>query len=267
MNKPTDSGEQTSDWLVVLITNDLVRTNDTATYTLNNADLASALVLELTQAEWESAELLDDLGQSSPGTRSLESVCSIGTSVKGGAVAKVLDLSGSETDADLDTPSLSKLRKSVTTNSLTRSEDELLLALNVVAVKQPASVVLDKVDVVGLAHLGEQVVHLVLAVWLLCLRLGLFLVCAGRQSSRWDHHAEKKFVAPVCGQKKVGLASRKLVIRICAGWDDDGVADDGTETVDLCTQLDLDNLASLECSLRLFCVRLQWGVWSDICAW
>lgn len=31
--------------------------------------------------------------------------------------------------------------------------------------------------------------------------------------------------------------------------------------------MDLDNLTSLECSLRLFSVGFQWSVWSDICAW
>jgi hypothetical protein len=63
--KLTNSGEQTADSLVVLVTDNLVLAENATTDTLNDTDLAGALILQLADREGESAELLDNLGQSS----------------------------------------------------------------------------------------------------------------------------------------------------------------------------------------------------------
>jgi hypothetical protein len=63
--KLTNSGEQTADSLVVLVTDNLVLAENATTDTLDDTDLAGTLVLQLADREGEGTELLDNLGQSS----------------------------------------------------------------------------------------------------------------------------------------------------------------------------------------------------------
>lgn len=65
VNGLTNSCEQPGYGLALLVDNNLVLTEDTATDTLYNADLGGLLVLKLSQTEGEGSELLDNLGQKS----------------------------------------------------------------------------------------------------------------------------------------------------------------------------------------------------------
>lgn len=67
----TNGGQQARDGSVVSGASGLVLANDTAANTLDNADLGGLLVIKLAQAEGESAELLDNLGESLAGARTL----------------------------------------------------------------------------------------------------------------------------------------------------------------------------------------------------
>ena len=174
----TNGGEQTGNGLVVLVTNDLVLTDDAAADTLDDTDLASALIFKLTKREGESAELLNNLGQGGSRAGSLEAVSGGGAAVQSGAVAQALDLAGSQADAHLDTPGLADLGKTIALNALTRSQDDLLLALNLVSVELPAGGVLDQVAIVALDDLLEQLSDLALAVSLLGTCLGNLLLGA-----------------------------------------------------------------------------------------
>jgi hypothetical protein len=64
----------------------------------------------------------------------------------------------------------------------------------------------------------------------------------------------------VCGQYKICLSSGDLP----RSTDDDIVAHDGREAVDLSAQLNLDNLSSLQCSCSLLSVGLEGGIRCDV---
>jgi hypothetical protein len=68
----------------------------------------------------------------------------------------------------------------------------------------------------------------------------------------------------VGGQHQVGGLALDDIGLLVLGWNDDGVADDRGEPIDLGTKLDLDGLALLEFNGSLLLVRLQWGVRRDI---
>ena len=78
----TNSGEQTANSLVVLVTDNLVLAKNTTTDTLDDTNLAGTLVLKLADREGESTELLDNLGQSSSGAGSLQAVGGGGAAVQ-----------------------------------------------------------------------------------------------------------------------------------------------------------------------------------------
>jgi hypothetical protein len=50
-------------------------------------------------------------------------------------------------------------------------------------------------------------------------------------------------------------------------WNEDGVADDGTKSINLCAQLDLDEFAGLEGGLCLCLFRDERGIWCDVGVW
>jgi hypothetical protein len=66
----------------------------------------------------------------------------------------------------------------------------------------------------------------------------------------------------VRGQQEVRIAASDLVAGV-SRRDNDGVADDGAEPVDLSAQLDLDRLALLQLYRRLGLIRGERGVWGD----
>ena len=69
--------------------------------------------------------------------------------MKSGTVAERLDLTGAQTDTHLDTPGLADLGKTVTSDTLTGSQNDLLLALNLVSLELPAGGVLRQYEVIG----------------------------------------------------------------------------------------------------------------------
>lgn len=66
----------------------------------------------------------------------------------------------------------------------------------------------------------------------------------------------------MCGKNQIRLSSRDL---ICAA-NDDVVADNGTESINLSTKLDLDNFAFLQGNRSFFGIRLKRCVGGDVCA-
>lgn len=66
------------------------------------------------------------------------------------------------------------------------------------------------------------------------------------------------------GQHQVGSLALDDVGLLVLGWDNNGVAENRGEPIDLGTKLDLDRLALLKLNGSLLLVRLQGGVRSDI---
>lgn len=177
----TDGGQKSSNGSSVLVANNLVCAENVATDTLNNTDLALPLVVELPEGEWEGTELLDDLVKGLLGAVSLETVGEGGAAVQSSSVLKVLELTGSQRDTDLNTPYLADLWDTVTLGALSWCQDDLLLPLNLVALEQPRGGALDEVAVVALDDLLEKAGHAALGRWLYGSGLGLLLGCTGRQ--------------------------------------------------------------------------------------
>lgn len=245
--KLTNGGEKTAHGLVVLVTNNLVLAENTTTDTLDDTDLAGALVLKLADREGESTELLDNLGQSSSRARSLQAVSGGGATVESSTVAEGLDLTGAQADTHLDTPGLADLGETITSDTLTGSQDDLLLALDLVSLELPAGGVLDQVAVVALDELLEELGDLALAVRLLGTCLGDLLLGTGSEKASRKHGSQKELVGVVGGEDKVGLATLEFAIGVgLRGGNNDRVANNGTESVNLSTKLDLDALSSLE---------------------
>lgn len=242
----TNSGEQTANSLVVLVTDNLVLAKNTTTDTLDDTNLAGTLVLKLADREGESTELLDNLGQSSSGAGSLQAVGGGGAAVESSTVAEGLDLTGAQTDTHLDTPGLTNLGETVTSNTLTGSQDDLLLALDLVSLELPAGGVLDQVAVVALDELLKELSDLALAVRLLGTCLGNLLLGTGSKETRGEHGSQKELVGVVGSEEKVSLATLEFAVGVGGRGNDDRVADNGTETVNLSTELDLDALSGLE---------------------
>jgi hypothetical protein len=256
-----NGGEQSADGLGIRRANDLVLTDDTTTDALDDTDLASTLVIKLAQAEGEGTELLLDLAESGAGAGALETVCGLSPPVKGSAVGEGLDLAVTSADTHLDTPDLADLRHTLTSDTITGCEDDLLVALDVVAVEFPDGGVLDEAAVVALGDLLDKVGDPGLGEGLggggslLLLLIG----ASGQETSR-HHCAEQELLGVVGSELQVGGAASDLAAN------NDGVADNSTEAIDLSTELDLHRLAGLEGSLSLLRIGHERGVGSDVCA-
>jgi hypothetical protein len=68
----------------------------------------------------------------------------------------------------------------------------------------------------------------------------------------------------VGSQHQVGVLALDDIDGVLLGRDDDGVADNGGEAVDLSTELDLDRLSLLELYGSILLVGPEWGVGSDV---
>ena len=260
----TNSGQQTRDSGAVSLAGGLVLAHDTAADTLNNTDLGGLLVVELAQAEGESTELLDNLGQGLAGAGALEAVGGGGTAVESGAVVKGLDLTGSQRETNLNTPNLTNLGDTVTTGTVAGGENNLLLALNLVAAKEPAGSVLNNIDLVGLGDLLDQRRDVGLGRGLLGGGLLLLLIGTLGQKTGGDHESQQKLVGVVGSKNEVSLAAGNNFLSGTLLGDDNHVANNGSESINLSTKLDLDDLAGLQNSLGLGDVGHQRGVGSDI---
>lgn len=259
----TNGGQQTRDSGAISLTSGLVLAEDTTTNTLNDTDLGGLLIFKLAQAEGESTELLHNLRKSLARAGTLQAIGSGGTTVESGAVVKVLDLTGAEREADLDTPNFADLWNTVTANTVTGRKDDLLLAFNLVAAEQPGGGVLDDVAVVGLGDLLEQGRHMGLGRGPLGSGLLFLLLGTLSQQTLGNHETEQDLVGVVSSDNEVRLAAGHNILGILL-TDDDHIANDGTESIDLGTELDLDNLTGLQDSLGLGGIGQEGGVGSDI---
>jgi hypothetical protein len=259
----THGGQQTRDGGTVSLASGLVLAQDTGTNTLNDTNLGGLLVLELAQAEGESTELLNNLGEGLTGAGPLEAVGGGGTAVKSGSVVEVLDLTGAEGEANLNTPNFTDLGDTVTADTVTRGEDDLLLALNFVAAEQPTGGVLDDVAVVGLGNLLQEGRHVGLSRGLLGSGLLLLLIGTLSQKTLGNHEAEQNFVGVVGSENEISLTTGHNVLGVLLG-NDKHVANNGSESIDLSTELDLDDLTGLQNDLGFGGVGHQRGVGSDV---
>lgn len=184
--------------------------------------------------------------------------------MQGSTVVQVLDLTVAQREANLNTPNLTDLGDTVTTDTVAGGQDDLLGALDLVAVEQPGGSVLNDVAAVGLGDLLEKSGHLGLGGSTLGSGLLLLLVGTLGKQAGGNHEAEQKLIGVVGGNDQVGLgASDGLLGGVLLG-SNDHVADDGTETIDLSTELDLDDLAGLQDGLGLGGIGDQRGVGGHI---
>lgn len=237
---------------------------DTATNTLDNTDLGGLLVVKLAQAEGEGTELLDNLREGLAGAGTLQTVGGGGTAVQGGAVVKVLDLTGSQAEADLNTPNLTNIGDTLTTDTLAGDQDDLLVTLDLVAVEHPAGSVLNNLAVVSLGDLLQEISHVRLGRGLLGGGLSLLLVGTLGQQTGGDHQAEQELVGVVSSDNKVSLTAGDDLLGGVLLGDDVHVTDNSSESINLGTELDLDDLASLQSDLGLGGIGHKGSVGSDI---
>lgn len=249
---------------VVLVANEFVLAEDVSSDTLDDTRLGIALVLKLSQAEGESTELLLDLVEDLARSRSLQAISLVGAAVKSGTLVKSLDLAGAQADTDLNTPNLTNFRDTLALGALCRGKDNLLAAFDLIVVEEPRGGALDDVGLVGLGDLLEKAGDLGLCRGFLGSSLGLLLVGALGQSARGDHQSQEDLVDVVVGKDQIGSAASDLVASLVFGGGDDGVTDDGTETIDLGTKLDLDSLAILDLGAGLSLVGGERSVGGDV---
>lgn len=251
-------------WGVVLVTNELVLAEDVASDTLDDTRLSITLVLKLSQAEGEGTELLLDLVEDLTRGRSLEAVGLVGAAMESGTLVNTLHLTRAQADTDLDTPNLANLGDTLALGAFGRRKDNLLTALDLVVVEQPGCGALDDVDVVGLGNLLQKTGDLGLGGSLLGGSLGLLLVGALGQETRGDHQSQEKLVDVVVGKNQIGSAASDLLAGLVLGSSNHGVTDNGAETIDLGTKLDLDSLAILDLGTGLSLVGGERSVGSDV---
>jgi hypothetical protein len=251
-------------WGVVLVTNKLVLAEDVASDTLDDTRLGITLVLKLSQAEGEVTELLLDLVEDLARGRSLETVGLVGAAMESGTLVNTLHLTRAQTDTDLDTPNLTNLGSTLALGALGRRKDNLLAALDLVVVEQPRCGALDDVDVVGLGNLLQKAGDPGLGRSLLGGSLGLLLVGALSQETRGGHQSQEKLVDVVVGKDQIGSAASDLLAGLVLGSSNHGITDNGAETIDLGTKLDLDSLAILDLGTGLSLVGGERSVGSDV---
>ena len=157
-----------------------------------------------------------------------------------------LDLPRPQTHACLDAPHLADLGGPLALAALGRREHNLLLALDVVALEEPGGRVLDERAVVALDDLFEERGDAGLGHGPRASSLFLLFFTAGGEEAGGQHEAEEEFVGIVGCEEEVGFALGDLAGFGLVGGDDDGVADDGAEAIDLRAELDLDDLSGFE---------------------
>lgn len=223
--KLTEGGEESANSSVILFANKLVLAEDVASDTLNDTQLGLTLVFQLPQAEREGAKLLGDLSQGLARRGSLESKSLSCASVEGCSLVQVLDLSGSQTDSHLHTPSFTNCGNTLTLRALRRGKDDLLGTLNLVAFEEPRGGALDELAVIGTGNLLQESGDLGLGWGLLRRGLGLLFVGSLSQEARGDHQSQQELVGVVRGQNQVSIATGDGLVGLVGGSGDDGVAD------------------------------------------
>lgn len=84
------------------------------------------------------------------------------------------------------------------------------------------------------------------------------------QETRGDHQSQEKLVDVVVGKNQIGSAASDLLAGLVLGSSNHGVTDNGAETIDLGTKLDLDSLAILDLGTGLSLVGGERSVGSDV---
>lgn len=184
--------------------------------------------------------------------------------MEGRSLSNALDLTRSQADAHLNAPNLADLGDTLALGALRRGKDDLLGALDLVVVKEPGSGALNEVDIVGLGDDLEKLCDSGLSRGLLGSCLGLLLVSTLGQKTGRDHQSDEELVGIVISQDQVGIATSDGLASLVLGLGDDSVADDGTEAIDLSTELDLDGLALLDLDTSLGLVGAKGSVGSDV---
>lgn len=263
-SRRTKSGQQTRDGSVVRVTSGLILSQHAVTHTLDHTDLGGLLVVELAQTEGELTELLDNLRQGRPGAGTLEDVGGGGPAVQGGTLRVVLDLTGAQRETNFDTPDFTDGGDTVTTNTVGGRDDDLLLTLDLVAREQPAGGVLNHIAAVGLGNLLEVGGDLGLRRRLLGSGLCLLLVRTAGEQTRGDHEAQHQLVSVVGCVNEVCLTARHLIVTLALSRNDDHITRNGTEAIDLGTELDLDDLTRLQSSFGLRRIGRQRSIGSNV---
>ena len=209
-------------------------------------------------------EILDNLRQGLAGARALENVGGVGAAVQSRTQREVLDLSGAERETNLDTPDLTNGGDTFTPNAVGGGEDDLLLTLDLVTVELPAGGVLNHIAFVGLGDLFEQGRDVGLRRRLLGGSLLLLFLGTAGQKTRGDHETQQEFVGVVGSVDKVSLAAGDFVGAGTLSRNNDHITDDGSEAIDLSTELDLGDLASLQGGFGFLLVGHQGGVRSHM---
>lgn len=261
-NELTNSSQKSRNRLAIGVTSRLILSQDIRTHTLDNTNLSRLLIIHLAQRERESAKLLDNLRQSLARRRTLEAIGDGRATVQGGAERQALDLTAAQGHAELNAPDFTDFGVTFALDAAAGSEDELLLAFDLVALEEPGGGALDEIAVIGLDDLFEESIDLGVRDRLLGLSLLLLFVGAGGEETCGDEKAQQQLVGVVSREEKVGGAAGDLLA--LAGGDDDGVADDGAEAVDLSTELDLHDLAGLQGDSSLFRLGDERSVGRDI---
>jgi hypothetical protein len=179
-------------------------------------------------------------------------------------VLQGLDFSRSQTDANLDTPDLTNFRDTLSLDTSTGVKDDLLLALDLVALEQPAGGVLDDIAVVRLSNLLDQAGDLGLSWGLLGSGLLLFFLGSASQQARRNNESQKQLIGIVCRKQEVSFAAGDDILRSFWSGNNNAVTDNGSESVNLGTQLNLNDLSSLQGRVCLFRVRDQRSVWGHV---
>lgn len=197
-----------------------------------------------------------------PGAGTRKGVPGSGTAMEGCSfVVDALNFARAQANAHLYTPDLANFREALALDTFPRCQNDLLLGFDVVVLEQPDGGALDKIAIVGRGDLLQQLGDLRLGVRLPRSGLLLLLLCAiGLDEARGQHEPEEQLVRIVGGQEEVCFAAGDLI----RGADQDGVANNGREAVNLSTELDLDHLALLERGSGLLGVGLQGGVGGDV---
>lgn len=243
----TNSGPGPDNRRVVLFAHQLVLAESTSTDRLNGSNLGIFLVLELAQAEGEQVVLFLDFAVDLPGARTLERSRDSSAAVQGCPLVELLDLARSQAHTHLNTPHIANLGGSITLRgAITGGDDDLLLSLNLIALKQPRGGTFDDVDLVALGDLLDQGVHLTLGLGLRSSGLGFFFVGTRSQNSRRQHQSQQQLISVVCSQHEIGGAALNNILGFVLGGNNDSVAGNRGKAINLSTKLDLDGLALLQ---------------------
>jgi hypothetical protein len=179
------------------------------------------------------------------------------------SVGQCLGFAASQADTSFDTPNLANFWKSFALEAVARQDNDLLGRFNLIALKQPRGRALDNSASIALGNLLKEAADLALGVLLLA-RGSLFLIVGGCKQPGWHHQAQDELIGIVCCEQQIGIALGDVGFLAILARDNEGVADNGTESVNLSAQLDFCDLSLLEGRCGLFGIGLERSVRRDV---